>query len=57
MPLLELRKDFNFVLLGPLTLRPKPFAELGKVSSGTLTLEMDDTICESKGGSVGAEGQ
>ena len=52
----ELRKDFNFVILGPLTLRPKPFDKLGRVSSGKLTLQMNDMICESKGGSVGAEG-
>lgn len=54
--LFELRKDFNFVLLGPLTLKPSPFPKLGRVSSGKLTLQMNDMICESKGGSVGAEG-
>ena len=46
------------VILGPLTLQPQPFDKLGRVSSGKLTLQINDMKCESKGkgGSVGAEG-
>ena len=51
-----MRKEWNIVLLGPLTLQPSPFDEVAEVeSSGQLTLKMTDLICESKGGSVGAE--
>ena len=51
----EIRKEFNFVLLGPLTLRPKPFDHLATISSGNLALKTTGLICESKGGTVGAE--
>jgi hypothetical protein len=52
----EIRKDFNIVILGPLKLTPSPFGKVGRVSSsGLLSLQMTDLLCESKGGSVGAE--
>jgi hypothetical protein len=52
-----MRKDFNFVILGPLKLQPKPFDKVGMISSdGQMTLRKTNLICESKGGSAGAEG-
>jgi hypothetical protein len=49
-------QDFSFVILGPLKLQPRPFDKVGRISNGQMTLRMTDLICESKGGSVGAEG-
>lgn len=49
--------EWNFVLLGPLTLRPGSFDKVASISSGLLTLKQTNLICESKGGSVGAEGK
>ena len=52
----EMREDFKEVILGPLKLTPSPFEKVGSVSSsGLLSLQKTDLLCESKGGSVGAE--
>lgn len=50
-------QNFSFVILGPLKLQPLPFDKIGRISSdGQMTLRKSNLICESKGGSVGAEG-
>ena len=54
--LYEKKEEYKYVILGPLTYKPDPFDKVATITSGTLTLTDPDIICESKGGSVGAEG-
>lgn len=50
--------EYKKNLLGPKTLRPRRFSRVGGVSSsGNLLLQEPGLVCESKGGSVGAEGE
>ena len=59
----EKRWDYNFVLLGPLVYAPDPIEKIGEtdtpgpMSLKTVDLLHPDLICESKGGSVGEEGE
>jgi hypothetical protein len=54
--LYEKKEEYSYVILGPLTYQPDPFDKVATITSGTLTLTESDIICESKGGSIGAEG-
>lgn len=54
----EYRHTWSFFLLGPVKYQPEPFEVVADLDSeGTLELNEPETVCESKGGSMGNEGK
>jgi hypothetical protein len=54
--------NWEFIILGPLELKPEPIVPIAEPEpTGEVVLDLDlvtrDMICESKGGSVGEEGE
>lgn len=58
VPLFRIKLGYSVLILGPFTLKPTPFPPVGNFdasSPGSLSLDIPDLTCESKGGSVGDE--